>query len=58
MGKVESHDIFVDELTRLLDMGTEYLTQRRLKEMRRGMVAFDLVTALDIDFSRNGLADR
>ena len=45
MREVEANFVFVNIGACLLNMAAQYLTQRRLKQVRRGVVAFHRVSA-------------
>ena len=58
MGKVKADNVLVDQLTRLLNMRAEHLSESRLQQMRRGMVAHDILSAILVDRGFNGIAYR
>ena len=57
MGEVKSHRVAVDELTRLLDMRAEHLAERRLKQVRRRVVAACRHSGFIVIGNLNGIAD-
>ena len=57
MGEVEAHLLAVDKLSRLLNMAAEVLSQSRLEQMSRGMVAAGRLALFDIYLSVDFIAE-
>ncbi len=56
MVEVEAQTVRRDEGTRLTRVPAQHLTQRGMKQMRRGVVAHDVVPALHVHFSNTTIA--
>ena len=58
VGEVETHVRGVDKLTCLFNMGAERIAQRRLQQVRRGVVAHGASAHIFVNLRRDRFADR